>query len=349
MRRWFGPVLPATRLGTRAQHTQMVVAALLLFATAHFTLLVEPLRGALHVSRNFYGVLHVDAHHPDEPARHYLKLRHGRITHGLQYQDPEWRNRPNTYYGPASGIATAFTQHPRRARAFARALKVGIIGLGTGTLAAFGDTGDQFRFYEINPQVTALAAGERAMFSYLDNSAALIELVPGDARLALERELARDGSAGFHLLVADAFSSDSIPVHLVTREAFALYTAHLDPEDGILAVHVSNRYIELAPVVHRLAREFGLDYLRIDTSHPSEREWSSNWILLAPGRALAGLVPSAEAAVFRREGAAPLWTDDYSNLLGALRLSADPETAGLSALDGCFPADCADADTVYGR
>src|SRR3954452_16614227 len=187
--------------------------------------------------RNFYGTLQVNDLGAADAA--YRSLFNGTIQHGIQFLAPERSRIPTTYYGRASGAAIAFDKVRRGP------MRVGIVGLGTGTLATYGKTGDVFRFYEINPAVVDLSQVE---FRFLRESAAKIEIVPADARLALERET----SQSFDVLAVDAFSGDSIPVHLLTAEAFDLYFRHLQPY-GALAIHVTNKYLDLAPVVQRIA------------------------------------------------------------------------------------------------
>src|SRR5262249_28050591 len=148
---------------------------------------------------------------------------------------------PTTYYGPNTGVGVAI----RSKQKTGRAIRVGVIGLGTGTVAAYGRLGDYYRYYEINPLVLNLA---RTQFFFLPDCKAKLDVAMGDARLSLERELAQGSPENFDVLAVDAFSSDSIPVHLLTREAMLLYFRHLR-DDGILAVHISNRYLNLQPVL----------------------------------------------------------------------------------------------------
>ena len=188
--------------------------------------------------RNFYGTLRVKEIGPkDDPT--VRRLMHGVIMHGEQYLEPKARREPTSYYGPDSGIGLAIRHYENRG------LRLGVIGLGTGTLAAYGKPGDSFRFYELDPQVLTVAQRD---FYYLGDSSAAIESALGDARLNLEREPAQR----FDILVIDAFSSDSIPVHLVTNEAMAVYLRHMQP-NGIVAFHVTNRYLDLPPVVKMIA------------------------------------------------------------------------------------------------
>ena len=174
---------------------------------------------------------------------------HGVIMHGEQFLAPVMRREVTSYYGPQSGVGVAVRYLT------GRPLRVGVIGLGTGTMAAWGRAGDVYRFYELDPDVLAVAQAE---FSFLADSAATIETTVGDARLSLEREAPQQ----FDLLVVDAFSGDSIPVHLLTREALTTYLRHMKPH-GIIAFHVTNRYLSLAPVVEAVARERRLQAILI--------------------------------------------------------------------------------------
>ncbi|MDJ0866979.1 MAG: fused MFS/spermidine synthase, partial [Myxococcota bacterium] len=196
--------------------------------------------------RSFYGVLRVYEHASTETPT-FRALWHGAVRHGMQWTDAARRRVPTTYYGPESGGTLAITAHPERMARLRREpgwtpLHVGVVGLGVGTLATYGHPGDHFRFYEIDEEVLSLA---REYFTFLEDSAASVEVVLGDARIRLTEELASSGSQRFDVLVLDAFSSDSVPMHLLTREAFELYAAHLEP-DGVLAIHVSNRHLDFA-------------------------------------------------------------------------------------------------------
>jgi len=236
-------------------------------------------------------------------------LQHGRITHGLQFAAPSLQALPTTYYGPQSGVGLAFKALPAGAR------RVGAVGLGTGTLAAYSRAGDSLRFYEINPAVQNLA---RSRFTYLSKCRGDCTVTLGDARLSLEAEPAQ----GFDLLALDAFSSDSIPIHLLTREAFELYLRHLKP-GGIIAVHTSNHFLDLEPVVLGLAGHFGLAYALVDQD-PKRDEWwiyASSWILLCrdPQVLSHPAISSAARPPANRSRTLRLWTDDFSNLLQILK------------------------------
>jgi hypothetical protein len=278
---------------------------------------VEGIQGSSQwMSRNFYGMLRVKQFDLGSEAGLANELMHGITLHGLQFIDPSRRKLPTAYYWQDSGVGLAYTQHTN----YADGMKVGVIGLGVGTLAAYGRPGDIIRFYEINPLVVQLAQGEGEYFSFLKDSAAQVEVVLGDARLSLERELEHTGSQGYDLLVLDAFSSDSVPIHLLTQQAFALYRGHLKP-DGILAVHVSNRVLKLEQVVYAMANEFGLQAVSILAGKEGPGTHTSRWVLLTTNQAfLDSLAQQGYAAV--KDEADPqfrLWTDDYSNLFQILR------------------------------
>ncbi len=306
-----------------------VVAWALALAVALGIHVEDSFRGAERISRNFYGVLRV-LHRDEGTAVEMRQLKHGRIIHGLQYAHPDRRGDPTSYYGPRTGIGLALERHPRRVAD--EPLRVGVVGLGVGTLAAYARAGDTFRFYEINPAVIALAQGPTAVFTYLSDARGKVEVVPGDARLALEREAPEE----FDVLAVDAFSSDSIPVHLLTREALGVYLRHLRMPDGIVAFHVSNRFLDLRPVVKGLAGERGLRAALVAWSGqdgawpladpldwPSTllSTWPSDWILVTRESRLLDDPQVAGAAVTMNvsEPGLPVWTDGYSNLLRVIK------------------------------
>ena len=259
------------------------------------------------VARNFYGVLRVVD--PDDPAAEGAtrSLANGQINHGEQFLDPKRAMIPTTYYGSQSGIGLAIKEAQGRGPS-----RVGVIGLGTGTIAAYGRAGDAYEFYDINPLVIKLA---RTQFTFLSGSKAAVSVVPGDARLALERQPPQ----GFDVLAVDAFSGDAIPVHLLTREAFTLYFRHLKP-GGVLAVHVSNRYLALAPVVAQGAAGLGMQ-ARVVSSGSDEASDASDaeWVLVSARPAFfRSPLLSAATVPETRPGLRP-WTDDYSNLYSILK------------------------------
>ncbi len=195
---------------------------------------------------------------------------------------------------------------------------MGAIGLGVGTIAAYGMPGDELRFYEINPAVIKIAAADNSYFTYLRDSLAKIEIVRGDARLSMERELADGTSDAFDVLVLDAFSGDAIPVHLLTIEAFATYLGELGP-DGVIAIHITNRYLDLQPVLENVANHFGLKSGRIhQAAGPLVKP--SDWILLARNDSVLGRAGIAsKLAPLHSRRSVRLWTDDYSNLFQILK------------------------------
>ncbi len=256
------------------------------------------------MTRNFYGTLRVkDIGSGDEALR---RLMHGVIMHGEQYVGAGRRNEPTTYYGATSGIA-----HTIKALGAAE-MRVGVVGLGTGTLAVYGRKGDVYRFYEINPQVVEVARRE---FSFLDDSSARVETILGDARLAMEREAPQN----YDVLVIDAFSSDSIPVHLITREAMAVYLRHTKP-GGVIAFHVTNRFLHLAPVVKRIADEHKLHTALIADDAEDSDLARTDWVLVTRDN---GLLARPEIAKFASEiediPGLRVWTDDFNNLFQILK------------------------------
>lgn len=274
------------------------------------------LESSVLLQRNFYAATRIKVLEPTNESSQRYVLVHGMTLHGVQYLDPEKRKLPTAYYSETSGVGLAINHHPRRRNG----MRVGVLGLGIGTLAAYGLPDDVYRFYEINPDVIEIAIGKGGYFSYLQDSSATIEVVLGDARLSLERELQESGSQNYHVLVLDVFSSDSIPVYLLNREAFALYLDHLAP-DGIIAVHISNRHLDLVPVVWKLADHFSLHRLLIDDEGDNERAIRSRWFLLSRDESLLS-IPELTTRARNMNGyttSLPLWTDDYSNLLQIMR------------------------------
>jgi hypothetical protein len=191
--------------------------------------------------------------------------------------------------------------------------RVGVIGLGTGTLAAYGRPGDEYRFYEIDPDVERLSREE---FSYLPDSRASVTVVLGDARLSLERE----PPGRFDLLVVDAFTSDAIPVHLLTREAFGLYFTHLKG-NGVLAVHVSNKYLDLAPVVRLAAESSGKEARLVDTRDDGKDDnvFGATWVLVTGRKGFFDSPPLSSATAIPVRPGQRVWTDGYSNLFRTLK------------------------------
>jgi len=285
------------------------------------------------VRRNFYGVVQIREENAGKPSWHLYTLCYGGTVHGYQYRHEDSRRTPTSYYTKTSGVALAIDNHPRR---LLRQMRIGVVGLGTGTLAALGDRWDYLRFYEINPAIVDLA---RNYFTFLKDSPAQIdEIVMVDARISLERELRHGKAQGFDVLAIDAFNGDAIPVHLLTLEAFKTYLGHLRAH-GILAVHISNRYFDLAPVVWRLADEIGLHCAQIDSPEDDKNDaYAATWMLLSSDATVLEAEPIVNAATPRDDGTKPypLWTDNYSNLFKALE--RDEFTISLGGEEAKAPA-----------
>jgi hypothetical protein len=285
----------------------LAAASLLFTVGSGVWSVVEFYRDTVSTSRNFYGVLRVqDSGNVDVDRRR--TLIHGTIMHGKQYMHPNLRTEPTSYYTRNSGIGRLIeSMHPRTAP-----IRVGVIGLGAGTIAAYGAKGDVYRFYDIDPGVVEIAHRD---FTFLKDSDATIEVSLGDARLSLEREPPQR----FDVLAIDAFSSDAIPVHLITREAVEVYLRHMRP-DGVIAFHVTNRYLDLVPVVEGIANQLGLSALWIDDPGLEMFGNASSWVLLARDSARLGdprLATHATAIAARRDWR--VWTDDFNNLVQVLK------------------------------
>jgi spermidine synthase len=292
-----------------------IVASILFMSAVAFSLVftaLKDVRDVLQVSRNFFGVLRVIPNMGVSMETSYLALRHGRITHGIQLMHPLRKMTATSYYGEHSGVGLSLRWHPRRPQG---ALKAGLVGLGTGTIAAFAQPGDVYRFYEINPAVVELSSGPLALFTYLRDSKGTHKVILGDARLSLEREPPQD----FDVLALDAFSSDSIPVHLLTSEAFDVYMRHLRAPDGVIAVHISNRFLELEPVVMAQANRLKLKALRVDSAQEGDVVWGADWILLTRGSFFEHPVLSAAGFGWKPKNETVTWTDSFSNLFRVLK------------------------------
>lgn len=276
------------------------------------------LGNTVFLSRNFYGLLRVKREISSQTDREYNKLTHGAITHGLQYTDPALRCVPTTYYGPTTGAGLAINFHPKRLLPGTadHSLNIAAIGMGTGTLAALGEPGDHMRFYEINPEVIQISKGDQAVFTYANECPAQVDVVEGDARITLEREVAEGGGSAYDVMLLDAFSSDSIPVHLLTVEAVELYLKAMKP-DGILVVHISNRHLDLKPVVYGIAEHLGLRSVVVDYDTDSSHDlYGATWMILTRNDAFFEEYPASDLITQQEPPTkqVPLWTDDYSNL-----------------------------------
>ena len=260
-------------------------------------------------ARNFFGVKTIKE---DSIG---LWLIHGNTVHGVQIKDAALRDEPTLYYKRLSGVALVLDNYPRvdQANGRPRGLRVGVVGLGAGTLAAYGRSGDYFRFYEIDPQVVDFSLSQSPKFTFLKDSPAVVEVTLGDARLSLAEEAAQGQLQKFDVLVLDAFSSDSVPVHLLTKEAMALYLRHLSGPDGIIAFHLTNRTLDLRPVVAGLSREYNLAAGQV-------QQPSSRWLLVSANPQMFSLPGLREyARPLPVSKTIPLWTDEYSNLFQILR------------------------------
>jgi SAM-dependent methyltransferase len=289
--------------------TRIPVTALALgLLTAGSDAAISGGQGAMVSHRNFYGILRVtETDDVNGPKR---KLTHGRIDHGFQYQQAPRRDWPTSYFGPHSGVGialnAAFEAQPGP-------LSIAVVGLGTGTLAAWGRPGDTIRYYEINPDVVSIA---NTWFSFLKDSKAHVEVVPGDARIQLANELDRGDPGNFDVLAVDAFSSDSIPMHLLTAECADIYRRHLKP-GGMLLLHITNRTLDLEPVARGVAVHLGWHAAQlISQSHPETGEYASRWVLISAN--LSMFAPGSGWIPLSRPPLA--WTDDFASLWHVLKL-----------------------------
>ncbi len=276
------------------------------------------------MSRNFYGVLRVIE--KNQGSENWVRyLWHGRICHGSEFLQAKRLLEPTSYYGDNSGITIAVRNHPHRRfhgssgknNEQESKLRIGMIGLGAGCLAAHGKTSDLIRFFEINPAVVQVAEN---YFYYLENSKAHTEIVMGDGRISLERALVKNGGSQFDILALDAFSGDAPPVHLLTEEAFKLYWQHLSPE-GVIVVNVSNRHLNLRPVVRGAGEALGVQAVLIANYEFSGSElFSSEWILIPKNETFLKIDEIRQAIDPWPADIPPTvrWTDDYSNLFRLL-------------------------------
>ena len=264
---------------------------------------------SIEQSRNFYGLLRVREKNLDNPDLHKIIQTHGLTVHGAQFVSDQKQLWPTEYFGSESGVGMVFSE-----REPSQTWRVGIIGLGVGTLLAYGIPGDYFRVYEINPDVVRQA---KQYFSFLRDTKASRDIIVGDGRLSLER----DQNQEFDLFVVDAFSSDAIPVHLLTREAFELYLSHV-VDDGVIALNISNRHLNLQPVLWKIAQEFSLHGLFVDSggSINSGTE-PAEWMLLSRASARLDSFRSQQGVSERPAQVSNFdtWTDNYSNLASILR------------------------------
>ena len=272
----------------------------------------------LSQTRNFYGA-HTIAHVWPEASGGLYELRSGGVNHGLQMRAPDKRGWPTMYYSERSGLGLAMTLHPRQANR-----RIGVVGLGVGTAATYANATDYIRFYEIDPEMVRLAS---QYFTYLTDSRARIDVVLGDARLQLEREAEQK----FDVLVLDAFTGGTIPVHLLTVEAFETYRRHLKP-DGAMVVHISNRHLDLRPVVRGAAEAIGLQavFVRSEWSldNPASSSmprlnWQAEWMVLSANQTFMStrLIRRADS-LYNASKRVSAWTDEKHHVFGALGIGS---------------------------
>lgn len=299
-------IIPKTKFsGPRRRHASIALTAVVLLGLAWIRIddHLEETSGAELTERNFYGTLQV--FHNEKVG--YRSMFHGQIVHGRQNTAPDQLDQPTTYYSPDGGAGKAL-----QIKAAQGPLRVGVIGLGVGTLVSYGRKDDYFRLYEIDPMVIDIA---RKNFSFLSRTAAATDIILGDARLQLEIEPAQR----FDVLVVDAFSGDSVPIHLLTQEAFAQYFRHLKP-DGVLVVHITNRFLDLRPVMKTAAKYFGKEVRLVDSEgKPEKLVLRSRWALISADAAWFKDPRLADAtSIADRPGFQP-WKDDYSSIFSILQ------------------------------
>jgi spermidine synthase len=259
----------------------------------------------LAVQRNFFGIWRVTSSTKED----FRSLYHGTTIHGVQFNDPGRKCEATSYYskdGPLGQVFDVYNHNPT-------SQSVAAVGLGAGTIGTYSRAGQQWDFYDIDPNIIRIASEPRYFTFLSECTAGSYRIIPGDARLRLSEAL--DGTYG--LIVMDAFSSDSVPAHLLTTEALSLYFSKLSP-DGVLAFHISNRYLDLEPLLAGLSRSKGLSsYMRYDDRPSANGRFAAAWVLVARSDAAAGAI--ANDARWRRLRGDVVWTDDFSNILGVLR------------------------------
>jgi hypothetical protein len=315
-------VLVATRAPLGVQLAALAVPALIAFTERRSTrfgwciaamILARLASGnagerVLYATRTFFGIYRVS----EDLGGRYHELVHGTTQHGLQALAPERRGEALTYYHESGPFGQAWEALPSAANAH----EIAVVGLGVGTLASYARADQRWTFFEIDPAVERIAR-TREYFSFMDACGDRCRVVIGDARVSLTRVPERT----YDLLVLDAFSSDAIPMHLLTREAFGVYLSRLTP-DGVLVLHISNRHLRLAPIVGRLAESHGLVALQeIDAIQPGspEGKQASQWVVMGRKPAdVDALTRDTRWSALAPPPATPLWTDDFSNILSVL-------------------------------
>ncbi len=319
-------------------------AIFLLVLGATLTTIAKATLGQIASVRNFYGALTIDHQFPAERDREAYALKHGEIFHGFEFRIAQKHMIPTSYFSEDSGLGLLLAPHRHAATpdgpgsrsasgsesansVGAAPLRIGDVGLGIGTVAAYARAGDSVRFYEINPQVVTLASDPR-YFQFLHDSAAPADVVLGDGRLSLEREFAQGAHNDYDVLIVDAFNGDAVPVHLLTIEAFELYVRRLKNPSGVLAMNVTNTFLDLKPVVIAAAEKLGLASLWVHCDGDGLVSYTNDWVLLSRNRQQLNTIaaaandatnhPNTHAATLEASPSR-LWTDDYSNLFEALK------------------------------
>jgi hypothetical protein len=273
--------------------------------------IAKEINSAVYMERSFFGSVRVVLEY--NKGIPIYSLLHGRINHGMQIHHPRFIHRATTYYSAKAGGGLAILNHPKRLSG--QPMRVGLVGMGAGVLSVHGKSGDVFRFYEIDPAVIKLAQ-RKEWFSFLADSEAEIQIVPGDGRISLEAELPEH----FDVLVLDAFSGDQVPVQTLTLEAFQLYLRHLE-DDGVIAVHISNRNLDLLPVLVQVSNRLNLYAAYIKTPGDMKITANAEWVLLTRNAEFVHQPAIAQVDVLRSQSVRDIrpWTDDYSNLLSVMK------------------------------
>jgi hypothetical protein len=296
-----GPVLKQITFGA--------VTLLVSFILTTFLSMLSSSANVIFKDRSFYGTLRVTCDHCNDPQREQYSFTHGNTVHGVQHRREAARHIPTAYFAEGSGIQRALSFYST-----STPVRIGVVGLGIGTVAAYGRTGDLYKFYELDPAVTAVA---RKYFTFLSDSKATVEVVHGDGRLLLEDELNRKQQQNFDLLMLDAFSSDSVPVHLLTTEALQLYQQHLS-SSGIMIFNISNRYLDLESLLAAEALALGLESVTL--LHFDEGAAVSRYVaLFKKGLPIGASLMAQGGIVSKLSEAVHPWTDNSSNILSILR------------------------------
>ena len=310
--------LPRTRTRAALRYRNIVGATAVVAALSVVYLVFFSTSKDLYAHRNFYGVVNVLQREVKAISKRQISWCTAPRSMDSSILTRDLRDTPTSYFSRESGVGLAIVSNPH----YGSGMRVGVLGLGVGTLAAYGQPGDYYRFYEINPVVVDLANGQGGYFSFIKDSPATIDIALGDARISLERELAEGVKNDFDILVLDTFSSDSIPAHLVTKQAFELYLQNLAP-DGMIAAHISNKHLDLKPIFWQLAQFYDLDIALLNnfSGNTDPSTFPSEWVLLTRNSELLQ-APAIASKADTMDGYSTdirLWTDDYSNLFQIIK------------------------------